>query len=244
MRDRLPRVRMRDFTALPPSSPPATATTNFLHHRLYPVIVAPTPALPSPSLSLSLSLFPPTSFATFYHDFSHRLFFLRTEMMTSGRGYLLRETRWCVERAIDEWEGRERGKRKKMMRYQWSKNKIKREAIHTCLCVCVNTNGNWYEREKEERFIANGGRSGSSECGHVLQRSKSTKIDEARSWLVWKRANDATTRRRGKTCTGAWGRRRRSRETSVGEVCRPIVSQASGRQAGKYLGLASSRVAP
>lgn len=56
--------------------------------------------------------------------------------------------------------------------------------------------------EEEERFIANGGRSGSSECGHVLQRSKSTKIDEARSWLVWKRANDATTRRRGKTCTG------------------------------------------
>lgn len=182
---------------------------------------------------LSLS-FPPHLFRhILYHDFSHRLFFLRTEMMTSGRGYLLRETRWCVERAIDEWEGRERGKRKKMMRYQWSKNKIKREAIHTCLCVCVNTNGNWYERgrrrEKEERFIANGGRSGSSECGHVLQRSKSTKIDEARSWLVWKRANDATTRRRGKTCTGAWGRRRRSRETSVEKFV--VRSQADGKRA-------------
>lgn len=37
-------------------------------------------------------------------------------MMTSGRGYLLRETRWCVERAIDgEWEGKggEEGERKK-----------------------------------------------------------------------------------------------------------------------------------
>lgn len=134
MRDRLLRVRMRDFTALPPSSPLATATTNFLHHRLYPLIVAPTPAPPSPSLSLSLSL-APLFRHILYHDFSHRLFFLRTEMMTSGRGYLLRETRWCVERAIDgEWEGRggegrrERGRRKKTMRYQWSKNEMKGEA--------------------------------------------------------------------------------------------------------------------
>lgn len=98
--------------------------------------------------------------------------------------------------------GREE-KEKKVMRYQWSKNKIKGEAVRVCM---RGYDGNWYERgrrrEKEERFIANGGRSGSSECGHVLQRSKSTKIDEARSWLVWKRANDATTRRRGKTCTG------------------------------------------
>lgn len=70
------RTRMRDFTALPPSSPLATAaTTNFLRHRLYPVILPPTPA--------SFSLFhspPPLPFRhILYHDFSHRLFFLRAE---------------------------------------------------------------------------------------------------------------------------------------------------------------------
>ena len=79
--------------------------------------------------------------------------------------------------------------------------------------VCAR-DSNW--RRSEARVKA---RKGGGECARTirewrkkpavvanaatvfLQRSESTKIDEARVWLVWERANDAT-RRRGKTCTG------------------------------------------
>ena len=69
----------------------------------------------------------------------------------------------------------------------------------------------WREHGVAERF-ANGGRSGSGECGCYCVFLQRSGINENRRssglcWLVWKRANDATRRRR-KTCTGQRSRRR------------------------------------